>query len=352
MNQVYKFSSLESITRKNDCPVCDNQKGALVGQINYIGLEKYNMVQCATCGLVSCDPLPSSEVTQKGCDLLYRMQQNSNSFPKILKGFKRSYRRGGYFARKHLAGMFERNTPLKILEVGAGDGYFSQGINNYFKKSKITYMDIVEDLLIYYKEHFTCETISSDLKTVKSSGKKFDLIIARDLVEHLINPLEFFKMANDVLDQNGLVFFITPNGREDFWHCNQRYLKRKEALLIYLNHFNYFLPETLDLILSKTGFAKVKAFKFGLKRYRQGCGHQAIQDFHEQVLPDQVQGFSRAKPINECFKHDYKKIVSSFLHGNTFVAKIYSMLADREKEVVDYFAPMGHEFFVIARKIK
>ena len=352
MNQVYIFPSVASITRNNSCPVCDNQKGALVGQINYIGLEQYNMVQCATCGLVSCDPLPSAEVTQKGCDLLYRLQQNSNSSPKILKGFKRSYRRGGYFARKHLAYMFERDTPLKILEVGAGDGYFSQGINSYYKKSQITYMDIVEDLLTYYKEHFTCETISSDLKTVMSSGKKFDLIIARDLVEHLINPLDFFKMANAVLEQNGLVFFITPNGREDFWHCNQRFLKRKEALLIYLNHFNYFLPETLDLILAKTGFAKVKAFKFGLKRYRQGCGHQEIHNFDEQVLPDQEQGFLHTKPINECFKHDFKKIVSSFLHGNTFVAKIYSMLADREKEIVDYFAPMGHEFFVIARKIK
>jgi len=352
MNQVYYFPSVASITRKNACPVCHNPSGALVGQINYIGLEKYNMVQCAACGLVSCDPSPSLEVTRRGCELLYRMQQNTNTHSKILKGFKRSYRRGGYFARKHLSSVFERNTPLKILEVGAGDGYFSQGIGNYYKKSQITYMDIVEDLLTYYKSHFACETISGDLQNIQSSGKKFDLIIARDLVEHLIDPLDFFKMANEVLDCNGLVFFITPNGREDFWHCNQRFLKRKEALLIYLNHFNYFLPETLDLILTKTSFAKIKAFKFGLKRYRQGCGHQEINDFDEQVLPDQTQGFLHSKPINECFKHDFKQIVSSVLHGNTLVAKIYSTIADREKEVVDYFAPMGHEFFVIARKVK
>src|SRR3989339_793393 len=347
MNQVYLFSSFASIKRKNDCPVCDNQTGALVGQINYIGLEKYNMVQCATCGLVNCDPLPTGEVTQKGCDLLYRMQQNTNTHQKIVKGFKRSYRRGGYFARNHLANIFDKNTPLKILEVGAGDGYFSQGIANYYKKSHITYMDIVEDLLTYYKEHFTCKTISSDLKNVLSSGK-YDLIIARDLVEHLINPLDFFKMASEVLDKDGLIFFITPNGREDFWHCNQRFIKRNEALLLHLNHFNYYLPETLDLLLSKTGFAKEKAFKFGLKRYRQGCGHQAMNDFYEQVMPDTVQGFLNTKPIHECFKHDFKQIVSSLLHGNTWVAKIYSTLADREREVVDYFAPMGHEFFVIA----
>jgi 2-polyprenyl-3-methyl-5-hydroxy-6-metoxy-1,4-benzoquinol methylase len=350
MNKQFTFSGYKVVTRHNACSVCDNKQGLLVGLINYIGLAQYDMLQCPGCGLVSCDPLPSEEITQKGCDLLYRIQQNNLTKNKIMRGFKRSYRRGGYFAREYLSKIFDRKKELSILELGAGDGYFSQGIGNHFKNAKITYMDIVPDLLKYYKEHFPCDTISCDLDKIESCSKKFDLIIARDLVEHLLNPMDFFKMANRVLSKEGIVFFITPNGREDFWHCNQRFLKKGEPLIIHLNHFHYFLPETLDQMLGKNGLKKYRAFKFGLKRYKQGYGHKEMNEFPVQDLPSNENALKQTKPVNECFKHNHNQIISSFLHGNTFLAKLYSKLVDKEKDVVDYYAPMGHEFFVIAKR--
>jgi 2-polyprenyl-3-methyl-5-hydroxy-6-metoxy-1,4-benzoquinol methylase len=311
--------------------------------VNYFGLGDFDMIQCPDCGLISIDPIPEESIIAEGCTRLYLHQQASEDRDSILRGFAKSYRKGAKFARKYL----KENTPLNILEVGAGDGYFSAGIKAELPGSKITLVDIVEDLSKYYLEHHDCNSIVGEFNSNLFSNSKFDLIIFRDLLEHVRDPFLFLKEASLASEDKGRVFFITPNGREDFWLINQRYMKTGGRSLILLNHFHYFLPQTLQAMLAGSGFSMIESFKFGLKQHRKGLGHKEMNSFSEERIPEKV---GSPTPVSHLWKHNPETIKKGLLSNLKPFSKMYSFFIDKEKEKVPFHSSRGHEFFVFAEK--
>jgi 2-polyprenyl-3-methyl-5-hydroxy-6-metoxy-1,4-benzoquinol methylase len=294
--------------------------------------------------------MPDADTFSRGYSLYYQLSQPGFTRKRIIRDFCRAYRRGGYFAEKHLQQLIPRKS-LDILEVGAGNGYFAQGIKRVFQNSRITYIDIVKDLAKYYKDHFDCNTIISEFRAAFFPEKKFDLIIARDLLEHLRDPYQFLQDANFVLKDGGYIYFITPNGRENLWLCNQLLIHEGREYLVIINHVHYFLPEVLDRLLSNTGFEKKIYFKWGLKGHKQGIGHREFIDFPQQELPVLKENVP-VQLISVLWKHKQREVTGSLLHGLGKISRIYSSYRDRPKGRTDFYDYKGHEFFVVAQKVK
>lgn len=350
IHKPFQFPKTDTLLRKDKCAFCCKEEGNLVGRVNYIGLSDFDMVQCSDCGLVSIDPIPSSEIVAEGCKRLYRLEQPNEKRTQLIRGFSKSFRRGARFARKHLKSQIKSDSPLRILEVGAGDGYFSQGIKQEFPKSDILLMDIVPDLTQYYESQFGCKTKTGEFNAkLFAETEKFDLIIFRDLLEHVRNPFEFLNHCTKVLANQGKILFITPNGKEDFWLINQNWIHGKQPTLLMLNHFHYFLPETLDAMLKSNGFVPRVAFKWGLKQYRKGLGWKQFTNCTPFTLP-QLSERKDHSSITEIWKHKFNEVSSAPLNNLGLVSTIYSYLVDREPQKVHYFSPKGHEFFVFAEK--
>jgi SAM-dependent methyltransferase len=351
MAQFFTFPNKKQKQRIQGCTLCQAAIGNLVSRINYIGLQTCDVVQCMNCGLMSFDPVPDAEVTTRGCELNCILQYARFSKRKIFRGHLRSYRRGGYFARRYLRKIFDSNQRLNILEVGAGSGYFSQGVKKFFPNANIHYLDIVKEVVDRYKVAFECEAVAGEFSADSFQGKRFDLIIARDLIEHLTDPAAFFQHVNASLTATGYFFFITPNGREDLWESGQRYLARDEASTRYLNHYHFYLPETLDRLLDAGGFEKRIYFKWGLKRYRKGFGYKQLTNFAPVHLPD-TSLLANKQLLVEYTDHDKNEVFNSWLHGNGLLSRLYSKFVDRPRGTVDYYDFKGHEFFVLAKKIR
>lgn len=343
----YLFPASTKKTRVDLCDICSKSTGNIVGAVNYFGLCESDVVQCPDCGLISIDPVPSEAIVTKGCELLYQTSQPSEDRKNIIRGFSKSYRRGAYFARRFLA-QADNHTPLKILEVGAGDGYFSAGIKAELPQAQLWLMDIVETLVQFYKKHHDCNAVVGELNSSLLPQGSFDLIIFRDLLEHVRFPFQFLKQTHSLLKPKGEIFFITPNGREDFWMINQRFLKTETPTLMLLNHFHYFLPETLDRMLSECGFSKRVAFKFGLKQHRKGLGHREFNLFDLQALPTPSEAPS--SPSLFSWQHDRAEITNSLFNNLSWLSKLYSRAVDQERKRIPFHSARGHEFFVIASK--
>jgi SAM-dependent methyltransferase len=286
MPRFFAFPHKQQKERVHRCALCGGAAGNVVSRMNYIGLQTCDVVQCGDCGLISFDPVPDVEVTTRGCELNRILQYSRSSKHRILRGHLRSYRRGGHFARHYLRKIFDRDDRINILEVGAGSGYFSQGVKKFFPNARIHYLDIVKEVVDRYKAAFDCEAVAGEFSVASFGGKRFDLIIARDLIEHLTDPAAFFRDVNASLTDGGYFFFITPNGREDLWESSQRYLARDEASLCHQNHYHFYLPETLDRLLETGGFEKRIFFKWGLKWHRRGFGHETMTRFPPIRQPD------------------------------------------------------------------
>jgi SAM-dependent methyltransferase len=346
----FNFPRTAGISRQDKCVFCASSEGVLVGRINYIGLADFDMVQCTTCGLISTDPIPSSEIVAQGCSRLYQLQPPSEKRSTIFRGFSKSLRRGAKFARVYLQNERAKNSGLTILEVGAGDGYFSEGIRREIPESEITLIDIVPELAWYYENQFPCKTkIGEFTSHLFSNNEKFDLVIFRDLLEHVRDPFAFLKHAKDVLKPTGKIFFITPNGREDFWMINQRWINDKQPTLLMLNHFHYFLPETLVEMLRVAGFDMDTAFKWGLKHHKKGLGWKQFTNNPPLAIPE-FQTTSPQESFVHTWRHDSSEVSSSLINNLGLFSRVYSFFLDRESPVVPFSSPKGHEFFVIAKK--
>jgi 2-polyprenyl-3-methyl-5-hydroxy-6-metoxy-1,4-benzoquinol methylase len=75
-----------------------------------------------------------------------------------------------------------------------------------------------EDVLKFDKLHHGYETIQTPVeKHLPELDDKFDLIIARDILEHVIDISMVIKNVKQYLKEDGIFHFITPNGHEDVW---------------------------------------------------------------------------------------------------------------------------------------
>lgn len=89
-----------------------------------------------------------------------------------------------------------------------------------------------------------CLTHKKAENIVKINGK-FDLIIARHILEHAYNIQEFVDILKSMLTDNGIIVFEVPD-----------YTKSIEMLdysSIWEEHLVYFTPATIQLFLSKNG---------------------------------------------------------------------------------------------------
>lgn len=344
---LYQFPSTKRVERKQACVACGTPSGMQVGLVDYIGLQDVDIVQCPNCGLISHDPIADMKTFQEGCNKLYRIQQSHSDKKQTLQGFKRAFRNGNFFARKYLSAYWGKNFDAKILEVGSGDGYFLQGVKNQFPKSRIHYLDLASELMPYYKEYFDCVTHCGELESLEGHDESFDLIVFRDLLEHVRNPLVFLNEAYKKLKAGGRIFFITPNGKEDLWMTFQRFEKTYDRKLWLLNHIHFFLPESLDFLLKKSQFQRELSFKYGLKHHKKGYGVDDFFEFEKENVPELP---PNVPALKELWAHNPEDIRKSPLNNGGWLSYLYCHTQRGEIEKTGYEAPEGHEFFVVAKK--
>lgn len=102
----------------------------------------------------------------------------------------------------------EKNS--EILDLGAGEGEFTRRlIEDKYKAIAVDGLDIfwrnpeIPLLLADLDKEFATE--------LGKNEKKYDAIVAIEIIEHLENPYAFLRQCAELLKPNGLLFVTTPN---------------------------------------------------------------------------------------------------------------------------------------------
>jgi 2-polyprenyl-3-methyl-5-hydroxy-6-metoxy-1,4-benzoquinol methylase len=118
--------------------------------------------------------------------------------------------------------------PLKVsavLDIGCGYGY----LLNSFKGAKEIYgTDISKEAVEMAKKQNPSFNVSvADILKPSKINKKFDLILAINVIEHLTNPKIGVKNIKSLLDNNGLVIIHLPtiNNELSKWVYSKTYAK-------------------------------------------------------------------------------------------------------------------------------
>lgn len=111
-----------------------------------------------------------------------------------------------------------RKKSLKILEVGCSYGYLSYAIKKM--GHDILGIDISEKAIEFARSNFGRYYKSTSMEKFNSS-KKFDVIIAIEILEHLKDPKMFLRKCKKHLKKNGKIIIATPNKnsrlKNPFW---------------------------------------------------------------------------------------------------------------------------------------
>ena len=258
------------VSRKEPCRMCGSYDGIKIAETEFWDLQQSDIVQCITCGLIQLDPMLTPDSTAKGCHAYYLKELAETPIHEQKRNLVRNYRRGIVFANSLLKKGFHPGT---ILEFGPGSGYFSAGIRFIFPECRISVADIVDDVLKTNREIHGYEIFRGSPEDIHLfEGKKFDLIVARDILEHVTDIGKVTTNIAALLNPRGLLHFITPNGKEDVWghYINWQFRKSPSELLI--NHVNYFDGTGLLKCLADAGFTKIEYYTYQVKFSIRGKG--------------------------------------------------------------------------------
>lgn len=258
------------VVRQEPCRICGSAKGIKIAETEFWNLQHCNIVQCTSCKLIQLDPMITGQNTATGCHAYYLKEIIETPVREQRRNLLRNYRRGIVFARSLRKKGYH---PETILEFGPGSGYFSAGIQFIFPGCRITVVDIVDEVLKMNQEIHGFTVFSGGPEDIHLfKDRKFDLIVARDILEHVTDIGIVILNIAALLNPHGLFHFITPNGKEDVWghYLNWEFRKKPSELLI--NHVNYFEGAGLLKCLTGSGFSKVEYYTYQVKYALRGKG--------------------------------------------------------------------------------
>jgi hypothetical protein len=342
------------VERQNRCGFCNAPQGVLVAQGDFWDLARVNYVRCEECGLIQVDPMLSEEVTARGCQAYYSMETLREGRRNLQKKMIRSFRKGVHFAYKLKRLGF---SPRRILEVGAGDGYFSRGVQFVFPEGSFTCLDIVPEVLANIRRSHGFETVLGSPENIplRQDAQKYDLIIARDIIEHTVNPRRVIDSFASSLSRGGMVHIITPNGFEDIWMAYCRWQLKSQPADMLINHVNFFPPQSLKAEFERAGLRPRIWYIYDFNGTRWGRARY--------ISEKQMADASRRLPAADVVAKSAPQLAELSVDETAilrqwwiqprmrWITRAYCLLKEARRFVLPADSGIGHEIFGVFEKV-
>jgi SAM-dependent methyltransferase len=217
------------------CNLCGSTQHTPVYEIpdtRFFPDEVFTVVKCVHCGLGFVNPRPSFAEIGKYYPPIYYAAEPSPGFREyLLRRFAAEV--------KYLKALEERTGPKKLLDVGCWNGDFPR-----FMKARGWTVEGVEvskdaqrptDFPVYTEE----------FQNIVVDGPTYDAVTAWAVLEHVHDPMAYFRKASRVLKQDGRFVFLVTN----FNSMTSRHVFGEDVP----RHLYFFTRETVRQYLETNG---------------------------------------------------------------------------------------------------
>jgi SAM-dependent methyltransferase len=164
-------------------------------------MGKHNICQCVDCKTGQVFPMPS--------DAELMDFYNGFLFAANLENLQRILESGPkLFSSLHL----KKSGNLKMLDIGGGGGFYAKAfeVSGY---GESTYVDLDSDACDFAREKIgLINVLNQDAAKLDAGDHRYDFVMCRHLIEHLINPTEFILKLTGILAEGGFLLIVCPNG--------------------------------------------------------------------------------------------------------------------------------------------
>lgn len=219
----------------------------------YLALGKYQLFACDRCKLVS----PNINFAHPSIGDIYDDRANiKDTAREIVATY--DYRKK-MLSPERLAYILEktglRASQVKLLDVGCGPGYFI----SHLKDKKISYKGLeLTQFLVELCRTKKLNVSATDLAEEKPNA--YTVATLFDVLEHVGEPVKFFKELNNTLKKDGFVVAYTPHIHSLSYELQGA---RQNTLYPY-QHVAFYDPASLRYLAKRTGFEVTSIEYYGL----------------------------------------------------------------------------------------
>lgn len=186
---------LTGTTDGPQCPFC------LSGTTPVYMMGKFTIYQCSYCKTGQVFPMPTNdEVLEFYKGFLF--SANITNLEIIRKSAPMLFSSLG----------LPKNGSLKMLDVGGGGGFYAKAFEET-GYGESTYVDLDNEACEFARNKVGVNNVLNlDAAMLESGDMKYDFIMCRHLIEHLINPTDFILKLTNTLTAHGTLLIVCPNG--------------------------------------------------------------------------------------------------------------------------------------------
>jgi len=198
--------------------------------------EKLSASNCLNCDHGYLNKIPNFKILDK----LYSAYYN---YPSPLKGNFKPVRDNNFIKvfLKNTIFKKSKKEKLKAFEIGCFDGYVLKKLQE--RGFSVLGCDPSKGAIIGQKAGL--KIIRKFFDPQKRKYGKFDYVIARHLIEHVIDPSKWLEDLKKVTKPNGKIFIETPN--------IGFFINRGMPSVFTLQHLHYFSKNSLSKLVQKMG---------------------------------------------------------------------------------------------------
>ena len=276
------------------CMLCGSRNNHV-----YLDHYGYKLFQCESCNAI----FANLEFGKQYIKLVYdNSAYKENVKREILNTYQYRKEKFGKERLEYIEDVCDFSSNKILLDLGCGPGYFLKyldELNIKYKGLELTQylVDICKDLGL---------NVSSSA-LIEEEDFKYDVITMFDVLEHLDKPVDFFKIANKKLKQNGRILAYTPNIHSFAFF----FQGGDQNLLSPYEHVLFYDKNSLEYLAKKTGFIveRIEYFGLDLIDYFSMKGDQDGIDYNErlsEVIP-YIQGLIDKQEISNHMRVVFKK---------------------------------------------
>lgn len=145
----------------------------------------------------------------------------------------------------------------KILELGCGEGMFGSYLRDKLG-AEVCGIEIEKKFATKAKKNLDKVYIGDAETIIKNlPAKSFDVIVANDVLEHMVDPYSVLKEAKRILKKDGVVVSSIPNMRNfHVWYALTRHKQweYEESGILDRTHLRFFTERSIINMYERLGY--------------------------------------------------------------------------------------------------
>jgi 2-polyprenyl-3-methyl-5-hydroxy-6-metoxy-1,4-benzoquinol methylase len=229
------------------CPFCKSEKTSIAFFLkdHSVSKETFSLCDCKDCGLRFTNPLPDTSSIGK-----YYQSEDYISHSNTKKGIVNTLYHAGrdFMIQQKINWIKSFTTDKKLLDIGCGTGHFMNALKQ--KGFEVKGVEMDEGARNFAKNEFGLSVSTPDEFLSESSSDKYGIITLWHVLEHIHQPVDFFRKINELLTHDGILMIAVPN----FTSADASYYADYWAAYDVPRHLWHFSPTFLEKWVNSQGF--------------------------------------------------------------------------------------------------